>query len=192
MSASNDIPPDRRLRRFRVDGFAQARSTVGPFELPFFSGRHFVVGAGVVFLLICGVLSLAFRDWRSHYDRRARFGIQVVAPAIDPLGKVVAQGVAPAAWQRAVDDTHAMLATLTSSNLVDLAGLQALHDEIDARVARSRPETALAELSSLWDDLSDRAEPVIAVRHPRPKILLPRTVKDPRSLRKTEDSHLNK
>jgi hypothetical protein len=62
--------------------------------------------------------------------------------------------------------------TVTSSNLLDMAGLKSLRGEVAARVARARPETALSELAGLWDDLQARAGPVLD-RHARPKLLPP-------------------
>jgi len=151
-----------------------------------------VIGAGLTLLVLCGLLSLAFRDWRARYQERVHFGERNVAPAIDPLGDLVPSDIDPRAWRQAVDDTHAMLVTLTSSNLVDLKAMKALQAEIEARVARTRPETARAELADLWNDLADRAEPIITPRHPRPKLLPPRPAKDPRLLRSQADAHFKK
>jgi hypothetical protein len=130
-------------------------------------------------LVLAGLLALVFRDWRARYRERAAFGARQVAAAIDPLAQVVPPGIAPEAWRQAVAETHAMLVTLTASNLLDLAQMQALRAEVLARVARARPESARDELAGLWDDIADRAEPVVGTRHPRPKLLPPRRVKEP-------------
>ena len=88
------------------------------------------------------------------------------------MAATVPAGVSPEAWRDAVSETHAMLVTVTASNLLDMAALRSLRGEVAARVARARPETALSELAGLWDDLHARAGPVLD-RHPRPKLLPP-------------------
>jgi hypothetical protein len=132
-----------------------------------------VLVSGLALLLIAGGLALLFRDWRVHYRARAAFGAHQVAPAIDPLAAVVPPGVAPDAWRRTVADAHAMLVTLTGSNLLDLVDMQLLRADLIARVSRAqaRPETARAELADLWDSLARRAGPNLVQRHPRPKLL---------------------
>jgi hypothetical protein len=143
------------------------------------SGRRFVTLALLSILVLAGLLALVFRDWRARYRERAAFGALQVAPAIDPLAQVVPPEIAPDAWRQAVAETHALLVTLTASNLLDLAQMHALRAEVQARVARARPETARAELAGLWDGIADRAEPVVGTRHPRPKLLPPRPLKEP-------------
>jgi len=131
--------------------------------------------AGVIAIsTLWGGLFLAFRHWRAAYRDRAAQGAARVARAIGPLTEISPPGTTPAAWQRVVVETRAMLLTLTASNLLDRAGVDALGAEIDARVARARarPETALDELAGLWDDLAARAGPVVG-RHPRPAPLPP-------------------
>jgi hypothetical protein len=58
--------------------------------------------------------------------------------------------------------------------------------ELDQHVARAtdRPETAVQELADIWDEVADRGEflfndsrSVSGIRHPRPKLLPPRTGK---------------
>ncbi len=191
MVTRDDNSSERPIRRLRIDAFAQARPVADQEDAPTRSGRRVVIGAGLTLLLICVGLSLAFRDWRARYQKRAHFGAHAVAPAIDPLADVVPTHVDPLAWRQAVEDTHAMLVTLTGSNLLGLAGMEKLREEITARVTRARPETALRELGELWDTLSDRAEPIIAPRHTRPKLLPPRPIKDPRLFRHFSSDRLN-
>jgi hypothetical protein len=94
-----------------------------------------------------------------------------VATAIDPLAAVVPPDVSAGDWRRTVADAHAMLVALTASNMLDLDQMRALRAELVARVARARPETARAELASLWDNLARRAGPNLVKYHPRPRLL---------------------
>ncbi len=122
----------RGPRRAGADAAAMASRVRG------YSGRTFVVVA-VIGVVICGgLLSLAFREWRVRYRQRAEFGAAQVAPAIDVLAGVVPPGMDAARWRDAVGRTHAMLLTVTGSNLLGLAEMQALRDEIDRLVARAR------------------------------------------------------
>ncbi len=145
-----------------------------------YSGRRFLLLAGLLFLALWTLLFLGFRRWRFHYRERADYGLKQVAPAIDGLLDVAPAepGLSPDAWKDAVRDTHAMLDTVVGANLLDLDRMKELRGELESLVARSKahPETALAELASLWDRMADRAEFLLAEkeRHPRPKILPPR------------------
>ncbi len=103
-----------------------------------------------------------------------------MAPAIDPLGDITPEGVDAGRWRQAVAETHRMLVTLTASNLLDEAQMRALRDRLSARVAAARPATALGELAAIWDDLEDRAGPILAARHPRPKLLPSHPRRSPR------------
>jgi hypothetical protein len=164
------------------------------------SGRAFVIGAVLgLAALWCG-LALAFRAWRVGYDRRTAFGRVVVASAVDPLVEMIpadpnprARGarlatsagagaiaaaaapweVDPAAWRAAVRQTHAMLAAVAGSNLLDAEGLRDLAGTVSGRVSEARPETAREDLASLWDAAEAGAGPIVLTRHPRPRILRP-------------------
>jgi hypothetical protein len=147
------------------------------------SGRRFVVVAVVVVLLIWGGLYLAFHRWRANYRARVAYGTSNVVPAVVPLREVTPPGVGPNAWRDAVDKTHAMLATVVGSNLLDIGDMDKLRLELDDRVARakSHPETATTELAAIWNEMTDRAEFLFQDsrnptkdRHMRPKILPPR------------------
>ena len=70
------------------------------------------------------------------FERQAWIKRQV-APTIDPLAHVVPPEIAPDAWRQAVDETRAMLVTLTASNLLDLAQMHALRAEVQAFEVRS-------------------------------------------------------
>jgi hypothetical protein len=147
------------------------------------SGRRFVVGAVIVVLVTWGGLYLVFHRWRANYRERVAFGASKVVPVIDPLKDVTPPGVDPTAWRDAVDETHAMLATVVGSNLLDRGDMDNLRVELGERVARvqSHPETATAELTAIWNEMADRAEFLFQDsrdptrdRHVRPKILSPR------------------
>ncbi len=147
------------------------------------SGRRFVIMAGIAVLLIWGVLYLVFREWRARYRERAAYGVSQVVPAIDPMGEILPPDVSPESWRDAVRQTHAMLQTVTASNLLDIGEMRALRDELDQAVgrARARPETAVAELAGVWNAIADRAEFLLrdsrsrsGDRHPRPALLPPR------------------
>jgi hypothetical protein len=152
------------------------------------SGRRFVIVAGITVLLIWGALYLIFREWRAKYRERAAYGLTQVVPAIDPLAEITPPSLDPIAWRDAVLQTHAMLATVTSSNLLDAAEMRQLRAELDQAVtqARTHPETALNELAAIWNVQADRAgflfkdsRSASGDRHPRPKILPPRPTKAP-------------
>lgn len=156
-------PPVRRLR---VD------STAGVGLTSTYSGRRFVTVAVLTVLVAWGSLYLVFRGWRARVLARAAYGAREVAPTVDPLARMVPEGVRPDDWREAVQQTHALLVALTAANLLDRPQMQALRDELAARVAGARPETARRVLKSVWDDMCARAGPVLA-RRPRPKVLDP-------------------
>lgn len=123
-------------------------------------------------LILWGSLYLAFREWRTRFRERAVFGKQHVATAVDPLGRIVPDDIKPTEWQAAVRETHDMIVTLTGSNVLTLDDMKNLKSELTAHTARARPETARAELAAIWNDLRQRAGPIVNVnRHPLPKIL---------------------
>ena len=157
------------MRRLRIDATAGGMFPTSGLP-PGRSGRRVVIVGVLLVLVTWGGLYLAFRDWRARYRARALYGATHVATAIDPMAATVPAGVPPEAWRDAVSGTHAMLVTVTASNLLDMAALRSLRAEVAARVARACPETALSELAGLWDDLQARAGPVLD-RHPRPKLL---------------------
>jgi hypothetical protein len=185
-------------RRLRFDNLAAivTRDTAGPnpgratetaevLSLGH-SGRRFVLVAGITVLLIWGGLYLIFREWRAKYRQRAAYGLTQVVPAIDPLAEITPPSLDQIAWRDAVHQTHTMLVTVVSSNLLDVAAMRRLGDELDQAVARARahPETALDELAAIWNVQADRAEFLFkdsrsasGDRHPRPRILPPRPKK---------------
>jgi hypothetical protein len=151
------------------------------------SGRRLVLTAGAVMLVLWASLYLVFRDWRARYRARASYGAVQVAPVIDQLAEIIPPGVNPSTWREAVRQTHVMLVTVTSSNLLDLPQMQSLRAELQQTVARAqaRPETACEELAAVWNTMADRAEFIFrdgrsanGERHPRPKILPPRPAKE--------------
>ena len=171
----NGNPGNRPARRLRFDEYPPHRDAPGSPRDAGHSGRRAVIGGLLVLLALTAALTLAFRHWRARYRERAAFGALQVATAIDPLARMVPPDVPVDDWRRAVADAHAMLVTLTASNLLDLDQMRDLRADLAARVARARarPETARAELAGLWDDLAARAGPNLANRHPRPELLSP-------------------
>src|SRR5262245_8639091 len=85
------------------------------------SGRRFVILAAIAVLVVWGLLYLVFREWRARYKARAAYGASQVAPAIDAFTEVAPPGVEADRWRDAVARTHAMLVTVTASNLLGLA-----------------------------------------------------------------------
>jgi hypothetical protein len=175
-------------RRFRLDELTSnsihTAAAQGPPALPpAHSGRRFVIGAGLVLLLLWGALYLVFRDWRARYNERAQFGATQVAPVIDTLADTPPPGVTTRDWREAVRETHDLLVTVTGSNLLDRQQMLSLRQELEQTVARARaqPETARDELAGVWNLVADRAEFVLrdgrsasGMRHIRPRILPPR------------------
>ncbi len=151
-----------------------------------YSGRWFVVSIVIGVLLLWAALYLSFREWKSRYRIRADYGLARVVPIVDSLNELAPPGVAPAAWRDAVERTRDLVKTVVSSNLLDLAEMDRLREELAEAVARSRaaPSSAVDELASIWNRLSDRADFLLrdsrskeGVRHARPEILPPRPLK---------------
>ena len=175
-------------RRFRLDELTSNSAQVtaapsSPALPPAHSGRRFVIGAGLVLLLLWEVLYLIFRDWRARYNERARFGATQVAPVIDAIADTPPPRVTTGDWREAVRETHDLLVTVTGSNLLDRRQMLSLRQELEQTVARARahPETARDELAGVWNLVADRAEFVFrdgrsasGMRHVRPTILPPR------------------
>lgn len=143
------------------------------------SGRRFVTLAVVAVLVGWALLYAGFREWRSRYRARAAYGANQVAPAIDDFAAVTPPGLDAGRWRDAVARTHAMLVTVTASNVLGLAEMQDLRAELRRAVARARvnPGGAVAELAGVWDVMSERGEFLIrdtrslrSDRHPRPGI----------------------
>jgi hypothetical protein len=151
-----------------------------PWPVRSVSGRRFVILAVIAVLVAWGLLYVIFREWRTRYRVRAAYGANQVAPAIDAFADAVPNGIDRARWRDAVARTHAMLLTVTASNLLGLAQMRDLRAELDraATRARARPDAAVAELAAVWDNLSERGEFLMrdtrslkSDRHPRPEIL---------------------
>ncbi len=189
---SNGHRDDSASPRFRFDDLASTAvhppvpdsrsSDLGPHH----SGRRFVLVAGAAILVLWGGLYLVFREWRVRYHTRTSFGVTQVAPVIDPLAEIIPPEVDARTWQDAVRETHSMLVAVLSANLLDVQQMQLLRDELKQTVERAQlhPETARAELASVWTAMADRAEFVLQAGtsgrrkgHPRPAILPPQQVK---------------
>ena len=129
-----------------------------------FSGRLFVILGCLIILVVWGVVYLAFLGWRSRYEELAAFGRMEVAASVDPLAKLQPSNVESQAWSKAVADTRTMLIGLTSAGLLGKKEMIALRDDLHDRVARAQayPDNARDVLGKLWDDMEDRAGPVIS------------------------------
>jgi hypothetical protein len=136
--------------------------------------------AGMTVLLIWGTLYLFFRDWRAKYRERVRYGMAQVVQVIEPLQPLLPPNVDPVTWRDAVDQTRAMLLTLTSSNLLDVKEMDSLHFELTQRVRQAvrQPSTAVEELAEIWNQVADRGEFLFrdsrspsGERHTRPQII---------------------
>jgi hypothetical protein len=144
------------------------------------SGRRFVLLAALVIAMLWGVLFVTFRQWRSRYFERAAYGAKHVAPAIDGMAAIDPPGVARDDWEDAIRRTHALIVTVTDSNLLSIGQMNDLRAELNQTVERSlkRPETALDELAHVWNTLAARAAFLFrdtrstdGRRHIRPAIL---------------------
>src|SRR5437588_12449227 len=160
----DDSPP----RRFRLDELTSnsihtTAAQGSPALPPAHSGRRFVLGAGLVLLLIWGALYLFFRDWRARYNERARFGATQVAPVIDALADTPPPGVSAGDWREAVRETHDLLVTVTGSHLLERQQMLSLRQELEQTVARAQahPKTSRDELAGVWNLVADRAEFVL-------------------------------
>ena len=151
------------------------------------SGRRFVLVAGLAGLLIWGTLFWFFATGGRDIANEALWSDKVV-PAIDRLSRSCRPMSITALWRDAIDQTRAMLTTVTGSNLLDVKDIDPLRAELSQRVARAcdHPETAVGELAEIWNQVADRGEfllrdsrSVSGDRHPRPKILPPRRGKPP-------------
>jgi hypothetical protein len=166
-------PSNRPARRLRFDSSPSKEElrVAARLDATGHSGRRAVVVGILAVAVLAGGLALAFREWRDRYLERAAFGAGQVATAIDPLATVVPPGVSREAWHQTVAEAHAMLVTLTASNMLDLSTMRSLRADLTERVARARPATARAKLASLWTEIARRAGPDLARRHPRPALL---------------------
>jgi hypothetical protein len=129
-----------------------------------------VLSAAVGVALLWVGLYAAFYQWRAQYLVRASYGVTRVAPAIDGMGTIDPPGVPRDDWEDAVRRTHALVVTLTDSNLLSIPQMEDLRAELLRSVDRAlaNPDTALAELAAVWDSLADKAAFILhPPRHPR-------------------------
>ncbi|MDR3623429.1 MAG: hypothetical protein P4L85_29115 [Paludisphaera borealis] len=151
------------------------------------SGRRFVLLTALGVAVLWGGLYVMFHQWRSQYLVRAAFGTRQVAPVIDAMATLDPPGIARDDWEDAVKRTHALIVTVTDSNLLSVDQMKDLRAELlqDVDRALAHPDTALAELAHVWDSLTDRAAFVLrdtraadGRRHIRPAIF-PTQAKQP-------------
>ena len=138
------------------------------------SGRRFVIAAVVVIAAVWGTLFLVFREWRTRHRELAEFGASAVAPLVEPLENLVPPRVDPKRWRRAVADTRTMLVAATASGTISRPQMEALRDDLRARFAKTRPETAISDLARLWDEMQSTVGPVLTGRASRPPFCPPR------------------
>jgi hypothetical protein len=178
-----------QARQLRFDDMAAivVRKSTGPRDtdetavlVRGHSGQQLVVVAGIIVLLISGTLYLVFREWRTKYRERAQYGATQVVPIIDPLSGVMPPGIDVAAWRDAVEQTRAMLITVTASNLLDKPDMVELKVTLAQHVRQGcrHPAMAVDKLAEIWNDVADRGEflfrdsrSLSGERHPRPRIL---------------------
>jgi len=153
---------------------------VGPRREPGVSGRRFVIWSVVVIALLWLVVFAILRPALINAKRRSEFGRKELAPSVLAMLQTQPPGVDPRVWDDAVRAGHALLATTTDAGTLTFEEMTALRDQVRAAAdrARERPETAAAELASLWNDVAAIArrsqrpgEPDVDRRHPRPSIL---------------------
>jgi hypothetical protein len=125
-----------------------------------------VTWAVLTILVTWGVLYLFFVKWRAGYRENVAYAKASLAPAVDPLAKIVPPNTVPATWAETVAETHAAFDRLAGSGVVDKDQIQALQAHLSARVARTRPETAARELAEIWADMLAGAGPAIGSAHP--------------------------
>jgi hypothetical protein len=96
----------------------------------------------------------------------------VLARTIDPLARDLPAGVSAANWNQALEATRVLLVDLVASRRLNLERLEDLRAWWTLRVSAARPETAVAVLTRVWDqvEVEPGAKPILA-RHPRPALL---------------------
>jgi hypothetical protein len=134
------------------------------------SGRWFVVAAVFGILTIWGSLQVLFQNWRARYRERTAFGRRELPHVVDGLARIKPPELSVDEWRRMVSDTHAMLEMLVGANLLDHAGTVALRNDLNERVAQTRPNTALDDMIRIWSDMDAKAGPAL-LRAPRPSWL---------------------
>ncbi|MEO6810345.1 MAG: hypothetical protein ABI353_14610 [Isosphaeraceae bacterium] len=98
--------------------------------------------------------------------------ILVLSRTIDPLARDLPAGVSVANWNQALAATRVLLVDLAASHRLNLKRQEDLRAWWTLRVAAARPETVVAVLTKVWDqvEVEPGAKPVLA-RHPRPALL---------------------
>jgi hypothetical protein len=158
-TSSNGAAGNGHVRRYRLDGRDETPGT--PALGHTHSGRLLILCGLAVLLVLWGVLLLIFREWRAQYRALAKYGATQVAPTVDVLVDQAPPGVNPREWQKAVADTRAMLVVVTSSGQLDRATMEQLRRDLTARFAETVPNTAIRELTRLWDEMEAKAGPIL-------------------------------
>src|SRR5262249_28292252 len=103
------------------------------------------------------------RDTRSlKGDRHPRpeilpsYGADRVAPALDSLDALKPPGVKVDRWHDALHRTRALVLDIAESRLISTMRMKDLRRELDRAAARAQehPDSAVAELATVWDSLS--------------------------------------
>ncbi len=127
-----------------------------------------MVAAALSLVVVGGLIYASFLDWRARHQELVAYGREQVAPTVAPLVDIKPPGVPAEDWQQAVADTRALIEALTAAGVLDRPRMEALKAELEAKVAAATPETAVATLRALWDDLERRAGPVLNREFLRP------------------------
>lgn len=123
-------------------------------RFPGVPGRRVVVAMIGALALATLVVLGAFLGWSERARRRIELGKTLVVPAVEPLRAVVPPGVEPAEWADAVEATAVMLGEVVGTGQIDEAESNELRADLDRRVASATPETAVATLRAIWDDMA--------------------------------------
>jgi hypothetical protein len=111
-----------------------------------------------------------FRDSRSLSGERhprpqilPSYGATRVAPALNPLRGIIPAGVELAEWRDAIAQTRALVLAVTDSNALLVGQMQKLRSALDGHVerAKERPETVLAELAAIWNEVAASGQSVL-------------------------------
>ena len=78
-----------------------------------------MLAAGLVFLVLVGVLAMLFPNGSRAIARRASFGATQSPRQSTRWRRIVPVGIDPAAWRQAVADTHQALIAVTASESMD-------------------------------------------------------------------------
>jgi hypothetical protein len=126
---------------------------------PGVSGRLAVAGVLLAIAAVMGTVAFFFRGFRAEYARTAEWGLGEVVPLVEGFRPLAPPGTPPEEWGAAVDASRELMRRVVTCGLLDRARQEGLRADLAARVARTRPEAARAELILLWADMLTAAGP---------------------------------